>query len=399
MPRSHLFTRAAPLLQALLMASVASGCVSQQVKKVGSTQAQYAQAEVPSEALLQMAILTFDPGIPDTIKEQEEANVIPEVREAEAKYLPHVLRDTVQNTGFWGAVRVVPAPVNTADVTVRGTILGSDGELLKLAVTAEDATGRVWLEKTYEETAAEYAYTEKLPAGTDPFQDIYNRIANDLLAERSKMSTAELVAVRRAADMRFAAQLAPDRFSEYVETDRRGRVTVNRLPPSNDPVLARVEKIREREELLVDTLDAHYGNYRQNIGRPYQEWREATYREAMILRELKGAEWTRKILGAAAVLGGIAAVATADNQAQSTIGQAAVIGGIFAVQSGIGKGQERKLHEESLRELNASLASEVEPQTVELDGKTIMLTGSAEEQYRQWQALLAQMVAAERGEL
>ena len=76
-----------------------------------------------------------------------------------------------------------------------------------------------------------------------------------------------------------------------------------------------------------------------------------------------------------------------------------MIGGIFGIQSGIAKGQERKLHEESLRELNASLASEVEPQTVQLDGKTIMLTGSAEEQYRQWQALLAQMVAAERGTL
>ena len=398
MDRAHLPARtSAPLIWALLLAALASGCVSQQVKKVGSTQAQYAQAEVPPEALLQVAIVTFDPGIPDTIKAQEKNNVIPAVREAEAKYLPHVLRDTLQNTGYWGAVRVVPAAVNTAEVTVRGTILESDGELLKLAITAEDATGRVWLDKTYEETAAEYAYTEKLPAGSDPFQDIYNRIANDLLAERREMNPSDLVALRRVAEMRFAAQMAPDRFAQYLDTDRRGRVSVNRLPPANDPVLARVEQIRTREELLVDTLDAHYANYRQNIGKSYQEWREATYREALALRELKAAEWQRKILGAAAILGGIAAVATSDNQAQSTIGQAAVIGGIFGIQSGIAKGQERKLHEESLRELNASLASEVEPQTVQLDGKTIMLTGSAEEQYRQWQALLAQMVAAERG--
>ena len=156
MDRAHLPARtSAPLIWALLLAALASGCVSQQVKKVGSTQAQYAQAEVPPEALLQVAIVTFDPGIPDTIKAQEKNNVIPAVREDEAKYLPHVLRDTLQNTGYWGAVRVVPAAVNTAEVTVRGTILESDGELLKLAITAEDATGRVWLDKTYEETAAE----------------------------------------------------------------------------------------------------------------------------------------------------------------------------------------------------------------------------------------------------
>ena len=130
MDRAHLPARtSAPLIWALLLAALASGCVSQQVKKVGSTQAQYAQAEVPPEALLQVAIVTFDPGIPDTIKAQEKNNVIPAVREAEAKYLPHVLRDTLQNTGYWGAVRVVPAAVNTAEVTVRGTILESDGEV------------------------------------------------------------------------------------------------------------------------------------------------------------------------------------------------------------------------------------------------------------------------------
>lgn len=388
-----------PLLWSLLATVLLSACVTQQVKKVGSTQANYAQEELPPEALLEVAIITFDPGVPDTIKAQEAANVSPAIREAEAKYLPHVLRDTMQGTGYWGAVRVVPAPVNSAEVTVRGTILESDGELLKLAITAEDATGRVWLRRSYEERAAEYAYTEKLPAGTDPFQDVYNRIANDLLAERQRLSTAQLVGVRRSAQMRFAAELAPDRFAEYLETDRRGNVTVNRLPPANDPVLARVEQIRAREELLVDTLDAHYGSYRQGIGESYQEWRAASYREALTLRELRSSEWTRKILGAAAILGGIAAVATADNQAQSTMGQVAVIGGIYGLQSGIAKGQERKMHEESLRELSTSLANEVQPQTVLLDGKTIMLTGSAEEQYRQWQDLLAQMVAAERGDI
>ena len=96
MDRAHLPARtSAPLIWALLLAALASGCVSQQVKKVGSTQAQYAQAEVPPEALLQVAIVTFDPGIPDTIKAQEKNNVIPAVREAEAKYLPHVLRSAL----------------------------------------------------------------------------------------------------------------------------------------------------------------------------------------------------------------------------------------------------------------------------------------------------------------
>lgn len=382
-----------PLAAALLL----GGCVTQSVKKVNATQAVYADRELAAHELLDIAIPAFDPGIPDTIQAQEKANISPAVREAEAQYLPTVLRSTLARTGHWGAVRVVPEGEALADLVIRGRILDSDGERLKLGIVARDASGRVWLDRVYEESAAEFAYTEKLPPGTDPFQDVYNRIANDLLTLRERLSASDLVDVQRIADLRFASRLAPERFDDYLAEQPPGRYRVVRLPPPNDPLLARIEQIRERDERFVDTLDQHFEGYRDGIGRSYQEWRAASYREALAYRELQAQEWTRKILGAAAVVGGVVAASQAESSAQADLGQLAVIGGIYAFKSGMDKGAEKKIHAEALRELTQSLASEVEPQTVSLAGKTVMLTGSAEEQYAQWQALLRQMLEAETG--
>ena len=381
----------------LAVALLLGGCVSQTVKKVNSVKVQTASVELPQEQLLEVAILPFDPGVPDTLKEQEKENISPAVREAESKYIAHVLRQTLQDSGYWGAARVVPAASPGADLTINGKILASDGEILKIAVKATDATGRKWLDKTYEETAAEYAYTEKLPAGSDPFQDLYSRIANDLLQERKSLDAAKLKDIHRVSELRFAADLAPARFGEYLKTDSSGRYSVTRLPPAGDPFLARIDQIRARDELLIDTLDQHYGAFRQNIGKSYQEWRKSSYKEAQAYRELRNQEITRKILGAAAVVGGIYAATTANNAGTSTLGQLGVIGGIYGFKSGMDKGSEKKIHAEALKEVTTSLGTEVQAQNLDLDGKTVKLSGSAEEQYGQWREQLRELYTIETG--
>lgn len=381
----------------LAAALLLGGCVSQTVKKVNNIKVETAAVELPQEQLLEVAILPFDPGVPDTMKEQEKENISPAVREAESKYIAHVLRQTLQDTGYWGAARVVPAASPGADLTVKGKILASDGEILKIAVEATDATGRKWLDKTYEETAAEYAYTEKLPAGSDPFQDLYSRVANDLLQQRKSLNAAKLKEIHRVSELRFAADLAPARFGEYLKTDSGGRYSVTRLPPDGDPFLARIDQIRARDELLIDTLDQHYGAFRQNVGKSYQEWRKSSYKEAQAYRELRNQEITRKILGAAAVVGGIYAASTARNSGTATLGQLGVIGGIYGFKSGMDKGSEKKIHAEALKELTTSLGSEVQTQNVDLDGKTVKLSGSAEEQYGQWREQLRELYTIETG--
>ena len=54
---------------------------------------------------------------------------------------------------------------------------------------------------------------------------------------------------------------------------------------------------------------------------------------------------------------------------------------------------------QALEELGESLENAVAPQVINLDDRTITLSGSVEEQYGQWRDILADLYAAEMGEL
>jgi hypothetical protein len=54
---------------------------------------------------------------------------------------------------------------------------------------------------------------------------------------------------------------------------------------------------------------------------------------------------------------------------------------------------------EALEELGQSLEDELAPQVINLEDRTITLTGSVEEQYGQWREVLADLYATEIGEL
>ena len=59
---------------------------------------------------------------------------------------------------------------------------------------------------------------------------------------------------------------------------------------------------------------------------------------------------------------------------------------------------EAEIHVQALEELGLSLESEIAPQIIELEDRTITLTGSVEDQYQQWRELLRQIYEAEVGE-
>jgi hypothetical protein len=57
------------------------------------------------------------------------------------------------------------------------------------------------------------------------------------------------------------------------------------------------------------------------------------------------------------------------------------------------------MHLESLQELGESLENEVAPRVIDLQDRTITLTGTVEEQYAQWREILADIYAAETAPL
>ena len=379
----------------LLSALTLSGCVSQTIKTTSIPRVQTPIAPPAEAELLDVSIAVFDPGL----DQETDAPVFPEVREAEARFMPQLLMSALQESGAWGAVRVVPSQDQLTDLMITGKILESDGKQLALEINAFDATGRYWINsRVYEEEASRYAYANTTRRTHDAFQALYNRIANDLLSSYQNLTSRDRVMVRQVAEMRFAERFASAAFSDYV-VQKNARYTLQKLPADGDPMLERVRKIRARDHLYVDTLQGYYQQFNSEMLGPYQEWRKLSYEEALALEQVQAEARKDLLLGGAAVLAGIYASAKGSDAVTRTAGNVAIMGGGYMIKSGLDKRNEAAIHVEALQELGASLEAEVTPQIIQLDDQTITLSGNVQDQYAQWRALLDELYETEIGSL
>jgi hypothetical protein len=385
-----------------LCALLATGCVTHETRPQQRVNAVRAAQEIPEAQLLDVGVHIFDANVPEDEKAREKARVFAEVRRAEARYVPMQLRNTLEGTGHWGQVRVVPSTADALDVRVSGRILESTGMKLKLDISVSDAAGRQWFSKVYDQEADTRSYRE-IQAGKavsearDPFQNLYSTIANDMLAYRQQLAAADVESIRSVSELRFASDLAPYAFTSYLSKDKKGQYQVIRLPAQDDPLLTRMERIRERDYALLDTVNEHYAVFGENMAEPYSNWRRYSHDELEAEDDAKRSALTRKLLGAAAIIGGIVAGTESGSYAGQAAATAAVVGGVYAVKSGFDKGAEVKMHSESLKQLGESFEAEIQPVVVELEGRTLQLTGTAEEQYREWRRLLKELYENETG--
>ena len=385
----------------VLLLTLIAGCSTTGGRKDGIEQVPLHKAvtEIPEDQLLDVWIELFEPGeLPED--EEDAAGLSMDIREAEARYMPVHLRDTMEKTGYWGAVRVVPQGTEGSEVLVRGEIVGSDAERLELKITALDATGRQWFTRTYE---AEVPFSDYLIAetnGREVFQPLYNNIANDLAAQRAGRTNMDILEIRRVAALRFAADLSPDAFSGYLQRDRSGGYTVKRLPARDDPMYKRVNAIRDRDYLLIDTLNGHFDNFYLEVQEPYTQWRKSRSEEMEALRKIEREAMNRKLIGAAAIVGAIAIEALAGGETRAATGDLRnimIAGGAYAIKTGFDKDSETTIHRDAIGELGDSFAAETRPLVVEVEGETHELTGSAEVQYSKWRNLLKRIYASETG--
>ena len=383
----------------LALAFLVSACATHTVKTTSYTPVVQDSQDVPEDFLLDVGVSLFDPGIDEYLGDDEDtAN--PEIRVAESRYAPYLLAETLQRSANWGIVRVMPNSESPMDVQVNGTILRSNGEAMIIRVEVNDSRGRHWYTEEYEEVISQFSYDAQNRQKNDPFQAIYNKIANDLLAYRQRnIESSKVQEIRTVSELLFAQRFSDDAFGNYLARDRNGEYQLTALPADNDPLLGRIRSIRERDFMFIDTVQDYFATYVRQMRLPYDSWREQSYQETITLRELEASARRRFIAGAAAVVGGIAAASNGGNWATQAGGATAVGAGAFLVKSGFDKQAEARIHMQALEELGESLENAVAPQVINLDDRTITLSGSVEEQYGQWRDILADLYAAEMGEL
>jgi hypothetical protein len=360
---------------------------------------------VAEDELLDVDVVLFDSGVPEgevpkeVVEELVREGTFVQIRRSESMYMSVLLRQTLQKTGNWGSVWISPKPTTAADINIVGKILHSDGDQLRLSVTATDSTGRVWLdEKPYEMETAAGAFNRQRYPDLDPYQDAFNHIANDLALAQKKLSGDDRRGVRTVTSLRYAADVSPEAFSGYVVEDK-GEYSLNRLPAADDPMYDRTQRVRQRERLFLDTLDTHYSNFQTEAMEPYDSWREYTREEAIAVRELtKSARW-RTGMGIAAIVASIAYGQSSDasNFSDRMLRDALMYVGVDMIRASQVRKQEKRLHTETLEELASDFDKSVEPMVVEVQGTQHRLTGTADAQYDEWRQLLRQIFISESG--
>ena len=377
------------LLTLLLLATVS--CTSSKTIQYENVPIQRAQIELTEEQLLDVGILIFDPNLP----EEDQEFIFPEIRKAEARYIPYHLKTTLEDTGFWGGVWVLPEKSEAMDLIVGGRIEVSNGLKVAVRIGVWDITGREWMNKVYETTVSRSAYSQQRDYSQDPYQSFYNKIANDLLKIRNSLSSPELRRISEIGDLRFAAELVPGVYSDYLMQDEKDIFSAKRLPSEDDEMMSRIQNVKEREFVLVDTLNEYYAKLYQDISVPYENWRKLSREEMLTYEDLKRSALKRQLLGAAAILGAIAY--EGNSQTSSYAKQAALYGGIEVIKSGFGMSAEAKVHKESLKELGTSFDTQAKPLIIEIEGQTLRLTGTAQEKFLEWRKLLKQIYTEETG--
>ncbi len=341
-----------------------------------------ADAGPASSRNIDVAIRAFDAGRSG----KGGAGPYRDLRRTEGCYVAVHLRNTLDNTGEWASVRLVPAGSAVADLHITGSIVRSDGKRLALEIHAVDASGRVWLDRRYTGRANAAAYFEAQPRDPpDPFQGVYDRIAEDLVKKRDGLTPEELERVRTVAELRFAADLAGGVFDPYLQRDGRGRYRVARLPSHDDPMMGRVARIRQHDRRLLDMLDEHYTSFYRRVYGLYHDWRMVSFdKQREIDRLLRESLWLQ-------------------HRSRSDV-EAAKPGDLDDLNDHI----ERMKTQAELRaaaerihalldELTLAFEAELNPLRIEVEQRVFRLSGSAETSYAEWRELLRDIFDSETG--
>jgi hypothetical protein len=356
----------------------------------------YTSLQVPAAApaevlLLDVAIgqFTFEPpqqgGTPDL--------QLVDIRRAESRYMPVMLRHSLMHAGMWGAVHVLPEAGPDHDVRVDGEILESEPHTLRLRIHVYDASGARWFDTIYTEHVGDAVHGDDALGVNDPFDSLYNRVANDMrLYVEQKLDPSAIASIHQVAELQFGNAFAPAVYGDYLAVDRKGIASVARLPPANAPEVMHLARIRQRNSAFEEVLQQHYVDFAREISDSYFTYRRQGFHELQDLqRQQKQAR--NDVVGGAILIG--VAVATSNiDSTFTTIGSAATAAaGAAKVVRGIGNYDSNTPF---LDELAEGFSGEAVTEVVALDERVVTLSGSTESIYAQWKDILRELLVEDR---
>ena len=231
---------------------------------------------------------------------------------------------------------------------------------------------------------------------------MFNDIANDLQAHVASLPPRQLQQTRQISELKFFADMSPLAYGQHLDEGGDGVLSIMRLPAENDPTVDRLRQIRERDRLVVDTLNEHYANFYYGIAMPYRNWRKTSRQESIAFREVKRSARLQTLVGVVVLAGSLAV--DANNSSSSTqrrinrsLQYYGISEGLNRMIGGIQRSRSADVHIAAIAELSESFGAQAAPMVVSVEGQERRLTGTAQAQYEGWRRLLKEIYQAETG--
>jgi len=313
-------------------------------------------ANRPSAPALDVGVVLFDPGV-----DAKDDSPTAAVRRLESKLLAGQLRDALVASNQWGVVRMVPVTSTLMPVNIRSQIIKSDGRDLVLQVNAIDAAGTV---------VFDHLIGHRETVEGEGFAVLFNAISNRLLQWWQPQEARDRASLLSLAEVRYAQQLSPDAFLGLAE-ESDGKWELRRLPADNDPMMRRVDRIRNQEYLFCDTVDEQYVALWERAGGTYALWRDAGREQAYWLDAYEARVRAR-----------------GDRSDDSRYAR---------MQAEYAAYRSYRMQEQAWFELAKALDGETQPSVIETADRVVTLEGTLDVQYETWRRLLRDIFAAEQG--
>lgn len=378
-----------------LPASAVGPLPSEQITTAQNKSHNYKQ--VRTNTKINVIIPIFDPNIPTNPDDYEKLGVWPELRNAEAKIFALRLRESLEDSGVFGAVRVSPNDTALGELYVTGKILKSTSEDVQLEISVQDISRKQWFRTPQKFTyrVNEYSLQSARTKNSDPYAPIFAEITEAIVNRFAKERDRNLKKLQNVSALVLARSYSEETFGPYL-VERRGRLKLRELPAANDPKYQRVLRLKAREDVFVDELQDHYQVYEGDLHDSYAAWQRDSFPEAKDYRLARIKARKERNLGVLATVASVVLATQANGNDAAVAG--AIAGGIAGgglIFKSFRTNADSKIHREQLKEYGQTLDLELGPKNIEFEDQTLELTGTAAEQFQQHRDYLKQWYEAE----
>ena len=368
---------------------------------------------------LDFTVVVFDPQLDENDDRMREKGVWPEVRKTESIRSAHRVKEAIARLNQFERVTVAPSSSVSADLYLRGKILESTSEVMKIRWNLIDARGYEWIDwKTSDHRVALGWHQRFYEPGKDAFQPLWNEIARDVYdrlkvfaknhrdtmkqnESRSRRGQAprlsRLEEISHTRDLVLARFFAPDLYGDTIKVSDRDQWELSYLPDSTTEEWLRIQAFARKDQDVALLYDKHYAAFFEKVNPNYEKWLNEVYPYAREMRLEQRRYKVERAVGGVILAATAIAAADADNPEarDTTLAVGSAIGGGLIIKSLFDRA-DFKANLGLFDEMSQSYHDTFEPINLEIQGETVTLQGKAASQFERWRQVVHQLYGHEQ---